>query len=138
MYNYIKENRLKVLLIPLIVYWIILFIGTTLPSPQYVDVFQISDKIKHFGAYLILAVLLGLNLHFQEKWKVVAQNFLKYTFIICIVYGLIDELHQIFVPNRSGEFLDWVADLLGTIVGILIIKLFLSLIKNKSAQIETT
>ncbi|MBK8945939.1 MAG: VanZ family protein [Ignavibacteriae bacterium] len=138
MYNYIKENRLKVLTIPLILYWIILFIATTLPSTPYVDVFDISDKIKHFGAYLILAVLLGLNLHFQEKWKGVTQNFLKFTFIICIFYGLIDELHQIFVPNRSGEFLDWVADLIGTIVGILIIKIFLTIIKNKSTQIETT
>ncbi len=138
MYKYLKENRLKVLLIPLILYWIVLFIATSLPSTPYVDVFEISDKLKHFSAYLILAVLLGLNLHFQEKWERVSKFFLSYTFIICIFYGLIDEIHQIFVPNRTGEFLDWVADLIGTLLGILIIKLFLGLIKDKTTQIETT
>lgn len=138
MYKYLKENRLKVLLIPLILYWIILFIATTLPSTPYVEVLEISDKLKHLSAYMILAILLSLNLHFQEKWKSPSKFYLSYTFIICITYGVLDEIHQIFVPNRTGEFLDWVADLTGTLIGILIISIFIKLIRNKSAQIETT
>ncbi|MBK7106218.1 MAG: VanZ family protein [Ignavibacteriae bacterium] len=137
MYKYLKENRLKVLVIPLILYWIILFIGTTLPSTTYVDVFEISDKLKHLGAYLILAVLLGLNLHFQEKWQGLSKFYLSYTFIICITYGVLDEIHQIFVPNRSAEFFDWIADLSGTLIGILVIRIFINIIRNKNMQIET-
>ena len=137
MYNYLKENRFKYLLIPLILYWIALFIGTTLPSQKYVQFFDISDKIKHFSAYLGLAVLLGLNLHFQEKWKSFAQHYLSYTFIICTAYGLIDEIHQIFVPNRSAEFLDWVADLSGAILGVLIVRFFIKVIKKKYRLVET-
>lgn len=137
MYNYLKENRLKVLVIPLIIYWLIIFIGTSLPSTSYVDVFEISDKLKHFSAYLVLAILLALNLHFQAKWKGIAQNYLISTFIICTFYGLIDEIHQMLVPNRSAEFLDWLADLSGTLIGILVIRIFINIIHNKNMQIET-
>jgi VanZ family protein len=137
LYNYIKENRIKVLVIPLIVYWILLFIGTTLPSAKYADFFEISDKIKHFSAYSILAILLGLNLYFQEKWKSLSLFHLNYTFIICGIYGILDELHQLFVPNRSAEVLDWVADILGTILGIILVRFFIKLIKKNITFVET-
>ncbi|MCB9247515.1 MAG: VanZ family protein [Ignavibacteriales bacterium] len=68
---------------------------------------------------------------FKKSGKVFAQNYLSYTFIICTAYGLIDEIHQIFVPNRSAEFLDWVADLSGAILGVLIVRFFIK-IKKKS------
>ncbi len=137
MYNYLKENRTKVLLVPLIIYWIVLFIATSLPSTHFVDVFEISDKIKHFGAYFILSALLGLNLHFQEKWKSIVPHFLSYTFILCTIYGLLDEIHQIFVPNRSAEFLDWVADVLGTLLGVIVVKIIIKNLKQKHVSIET-
>lgn len=137
MYNYLKKNRIKALLIPLVLYWLLLFIGTTLPADHFSDILEISDKIKHFTAYLGLAVLLALNLHFQEKWKFVALNYLIYTFIICSTYGILDEVHQIFVPNRSAEFLDWLADLFGTIVGIGLTYFLLSLLRKNSNKYET-
>ncbi len=137
MYNFIKENRFKVLVIPLFIYWIILFIGTTMPSPQYVDVFEISDKIKHFTAYFTLAFLLGMNLYFQEKWKALSKYFLSYTFIICVTYGLLDEIHQIFVPNRTCEFYDWLADLSGSLLAVLLLR-FTVKILLKSKNINET
>jgi VanZ family protein len=137
LYNYIKENRLKVLVIPLVVYWILLFVGTTLPSAKYANFFDISDKIKHFSAYSILAILLGLNLYFQEKWKNVSKFHLNYTFIICGLYGILDELHQLFVPNRSAEVLDWVADIGGTILGIILVRFFIKVMKKNITFVET-
>ncbi len=137
MYSYIKENRLKVLIIPLILYWIVLFIGTTLPSSKYADFFDISDKIKHFSAYSILAILLGLNLYFQEKWKNLSNFYLNYTFIICGLYGILDELHQLFVPNRSAEVLDWLADIGGTILGIILVRFFIKILKKNVTFAET-
>jgi VanZ family protein len=137
LYNFIKLNRIKVLLIPLILYWIILFIGTSMPSDNLSSFLEFGDKVKHFTAYLILAFLLGLNLHFQEKWKGVAVNYLIYTFIICTTYGVLDELHQILVPNRSAEFLDWVADLLGSTTGLFFSYVFLKFIKKNKQNFET-
>ena len=133
MYNYLKENRKKVLLIPLIIYWIIILIGTTIPADAFVDVVELSDKVEHFIAYFGLAVLLGLNLYFQEKWKKISLYYIVATLVICLTYGVLDELHQLFVPNRMAEFWDWVADSLGTITGLFITSVFLQkIIKNKS------
>ncbi len=137
MYNFIKVNRIKVLVIPLILYWIILFIGTSMPSDHLSSFLEFGDKIKHFIAYLVLAFLLSLNLHFQEKWKGVAVYYLIYAFIICTSYGVLDELHQILVPNRSAEFLDWVADLLGSSTGLILAYVFLKFIKNIKPNFET-
>ena len=137
MYNYIKKNKVKVLLIPLILYWIILFLGTTLPSDHLSAIVTIGDKIKHFTAYLVLAFLLSLNLHFQDKWRALAANYLIFTFIICTTYGVLDELHQIFVPNRNAEFYDWVADMLGSSFGVFFAYYFLKFIKNNKARLET-
>ena len=133
MYNYLKENRKKVLLIPLIIYWIIILIGTTIPADAFVDVVELSDKVEHFIAYFGLAVLLGLNLYFQEKWEKISLYYIVATLIICLTYGVLDELHQLFVPNRMAEFWDWVADSLGTITGLFVTSIFLQkIIKNKN------
>jgi VanZ family protein len=42
------------------------------------------------------------------------------TFIFGSIYGISDELHQYFVPGRSVEFLDWVADTLGSTSGAIL------------------
>lgn len=133
MYSYIKENRKKVLLIPLILYWLTLFIGTTLPSDTLSTLLEFSDKLKHFIGYLGLAFLLSLNFHFQERWKNLAEKWLLAALLICLIYGLFDEIHQIYVPNRSAELLDWVADSLGSLVGIVFSYLTVKFLKNKNS-----
>ena len=126
MYNYIKENRVKLLLLPLILYWIILFIGTTIPSNSFSDVLNVGDKLKHFFAYFILAFLLSLNLHFQKKWEKIAVSAFFYAFLITVVYGLLDELHQIPISGRYFDWLDLAANFIGILIGAAILKWFLS------------
>ena len=43
-----------------------------------------------------------------------------FTVIIASIYGMFDEIHQMFVPGRSAEFLDWLADFGGSLVAVLI------------------
>jgi len=118
LYKKLKERRVTFLYIPLFFYWIVLFIATTIPAPALPDILDFSDKIKHFIAYLGFAFLLSLSLHFQEKYKKFTRYFFIYAMIVVALYGAIDEIHQIFVPNRMCEFWDWVADVLGGLVGV--------------------
>lgn len=136
MYNFIKEKRTKVLLVPLILYWLLIFVGTSLPSDNFSNVLEIGDKFKHFIAYFVLAILLGLNLHFQEKWRNISLKYITYTLIVCITYGALDELHQMIVPNRSAEFLDWLADLFGSTTGVILVYFFIKNIKKKHTIIR--
>jgi VanZ family protein len=39
-------------------------------------------------------------------------------FLIAAGYGIFDEVHQLFVPGRSGDVFDWFADASGSVVGI--------------------
>lgn len=130
MYSFLKRNRTKVLIIPLIIYWLIILIGTSLPADSFADSIELSDKVKHFVAYMGLAVILGLNLHFQERWKLAKNFYIILTFFICITYGVVDELHQTLIPNRFAEFFDWVADSLGALAGILSVSVFIDRIKK--------
>jgi VanZ family protein len=48
-----------------------------------------------------------------------SKNF-NLSFLIGSFYGLSDEIHQIFVPLRMFSVLDWVSDVIGVILGIIL------------------
>ena len=66
MFEYLEKRKVYLVYVPLIIYWIILFTATSLPAANLPSV-AISDKIKHFGAFLGLSVLLSLTLLYQNK-----------------------------------------------------------------------
>ena len=119
MYSYLYKHRFYLINIPLIIYWIILFILTTLPGQMAVTL-DVSDKIEHFGAYGLLSVFLYLNLSFQNRFKIFKKFPGTFTVVIASFYGLLDELHQLLVPGRSADVLDWLADFSGSLVAVLI------------------
>ncbi len=126
------KHKLFLIYIPLVVHWISIFILTSLPSDSLPH-FAFHDKIKHFIAYFILSVLLTLFLAAQEKFIALKAEFAKYAFVIAIVYSTFDEIHQIFIPGRDAEIWDWMANLLGIILGIFVIKMIIN--KNDSPDI---
>jgi len=78
------------------------------------------------GVFGLLAALCFISLvHFDIK-STFSRNAYLWTGILCIVYGASDEFHQYFVPNRSSEVQDWLADVAGILIMLLIIKYFLS------------
>ena len=121
MFKYIEEHKVYLVYIPLVIYWIILLTLTSLPSGMAVTV-NVSDKLNHFGAYGLLSVLLFLTMNFQTKYPFLKKNANWLTVLIASSYGVLDELHQMLVPGRSAEFLDWIADFSGSLLGVLIIQ----------------
>jgi len=98
-----------------ILYAALIFILSASPSIAPPPGFVLEDKIYHFIEYGIFSFLLFLAFYHSRS------EFLKKHFIVlsCIVgmgYGLSDEIHQSFVPGRSCEFLDFVADCLGILL----------------------
>jgi VanZ family protein len=68
-------------------------------------------KSLHLLEYAFLAVLLFYA--FLRK---------KITIIIAYLYALSDEIHQTFVPGRNGRLRDTFIDLIGIILGLIILK----------------
>jgi len=121
LFKYIEEHKVYFVYTPLVIYWVILLILTSLPSGMAVTV-DVSDKVNHFGAYGLLSVLLFLTMNFQMKYPFLKKNANWLTVLIASSYGVLDELHQMLVPGRSCEFLDWLADFSGSLLGVLIIQ----------------
>jgi VanZ family protein len=84
-----------------------------LPQPKGILGF---DKVQHLIAYLVLAGALGLWLP-SGFWQRRRAWALGLTALLGSVYGVIDEVHQYFVPGRDCNVWDWIADTLGAILG---------------------
>lgn len=87
-------------------------------------------KIAHFSIYMILAIFTymfieELNIKSKSEKERLRKNII-YTCIFCIIYAIFDEIHQIYVPGRTGKVIDVIIDTLGACMGITII-----LIRNK-------
>jgi len=119
LFKFLEKNKKLLVYTPLVVYWIILFGATTLPAASMPS-FGVVDKVNHLSAYFILAILLFLTLLFQQKIPLAKNRVAAYAFIICSLYGMLDEVHQIFIPGRSAEFLDFLADACGALLGVLL------------------
>ena len=129
LYRFLDNNKVWLIYVPLTVYWIILFILTSIPGNQ-ITTFGVSDKIKHAGAYFVLTIFLFLTLHFQNKYPKLKTNAGIAALIISLIYGVIDEVHQLFIPGRSGDMYDWLADLLGTIIAVAVVQYVVKISKN--------
>lgn len=135
MYSYLEKHYKYLVNFPLVIYWIILFILTSLPSSAAITM-NVSDKIEHFGAYGLLSVFLYLNLYFQNRFELLKKFPATFTVLIASIYGMVDEIHQMYVPGRSAEFLDWLADFSGSLVAVLITRYLIGRIKE--IEIEKT
>lgn len=76
------------------------FTHTPMPFPH-------MDKLVHFTEYGVLAVLLANSLWVSGIR--IGRAHLSAA-LICICIAMLDEWHQQFVPGRSGNALDWLAD----------------------------
>ena len=74
-------------------------------------------KLAHFTIYLILGVLVYLYI----KEFNISNKFIV-SLLICILYAISDEIHQLFIVGRSGKILDVLIDSLGSLTGIFVIK----------------
>jgi len=74
----------------------------------------IIRKGAHFFAYFILGMLVvhALFKENNKKKEIIAALF------ICIMYAITDEIHQSFIPGRSGEIRDVLIDSCGAVIGI--------------------
>jgi len=86
---------------------------STLPKPKGILGF---DKFQHLLAYFVLAAALGLWFS-RESWQIRRPRAFIISLLIASAYGIIDEVHQSFVPGRNASIWDWFADTLGAVLG---------------------
>ncbi len=77
--------------------------GSTPTSPFS---FPGDDKVVHAALYAVLGALLRVAL--GRTGPAIA---------LAAAYGVTDEVHQAFVPGRDADLFDWIADVVGAVVG---------------------
>lgn len=74
----------------------------------------IVRKAAHFMEYLILGILVSnvFNIYGRKRYIGI---------IVCVLYAVSDEIHQLFVPGRSCQIFDMIIDSLGSSIGTLVL-----------------
>jgi len=126
--RFLEKRKVLLVYTPLVLYWIVLLAATSFPTID-VPTTDVSDKTYHFTAYFGLGVLLNLTLVFQNKYLTLKRKNAFYTVLIGSIYGIFDEVHQYFIPGRSMEFLDFVADFFGLVLAVLFVLFLLRLFR---------
>jgi VanZ family protein len=96
-------------------YWIALFTATHLPPSVPIVPGTEGDKLAHLIAYAILALLIACYWQASAGW--LGREHFLWIVLVCAAFGAIDELLQIPV-GRYASALDWIADVLGAVVGV--------------------
>ena len=90
----------------------LILVGTSWPNISVGPDIGGLDKVVHFGMYGGFAYLLLRASRYRASWG-------RVTIVLaCVaVFGLIDEVHQAYIPGRSASLADWFADILGGATG---------------------
>lgn len=106
---------------PPLLYMALIFVISSLeqpPLPMPKFEWVTIDKVYHFIEYGILSVLLTIAfVNASPKWFPASWIWVTAA-LFSILYGASDEIHQMFVPGRLATVADWVADVFGSIAGV--------------------
>ena len=82
------------------------------------------DKCVHFIEYGVFCTLLCWAISAHLKGNQI-RKFIFIAISLTSLYGITDEVHQLFVPTRTATVFDWFADTLGAIIaGLCWLKFF--------------
>jgi VanZ family protein len=73
----------------------------------------------HLIVYFVLMILLVLAQ--RASTKLSNKQVYLVAFLIVAIYGLSDEYHQSFVPGRTPTLVDWIVDLVGAGLALLVL-----------------
>ena len=105
--------------IALPVYWLLLFVATHYPRVQIPGEIPHSDKLVHFMAFGVLALLYW---QFARVRRGVGPRLVWSSAAVLLAYAALDEYLQQFV-GRFTDVLDFVADAAGIVAVLAILEL---------------
>lgn len=97
-----------------VLYLSLIFYVSSLSAPVELPSFPGFDKLIHFMEFGLVGYLVYNSIcdDFAERAEFISISF-------SIFYGGLDEIHQYFIPGRSCDWMDFLADSLGVIVVVL-------------------
>ena len=114
--------------IPAALYYAFIFYLSSRSYDIKIDVLFL-DKAIHLVEFAVLGILLSFGYFMSLK----SPLMIKAVLTVCsgILLGGLDEFHQYFIPRRSIEFFDVVADAFGILIGLFVYFYFSRTVKGK-------
>jgi VanZ family protein len=96
-----------------------LFPNTT--ADQLATIHFLTRKLAHFTEYAILA-LLAARAFWTSPSPTLKRQWFWISLALIVVYALIDEYHQSFVPSRTASIGDSFIDMAGGLTALLVLR----------------
>jgi len=118
-----KDNHKTALFyhLPAMLYAALIIILSSMPNLQPPDFGVLTyDKLLHFVEYAVFAFLFYRS--FSQLKRLNTKSIAALiTFALLLVFSVGDEFHQKFVPGRTSDIFDVLADVLGGALVILVL-----------------
>jgi len=129
-------KKFSIYWLPLIAYCLAIFIQSSLALPEELEYWPVSDKLQHLGAYTLLGILFYRALGTLPRAEG-GPGHIWAAIIATGLYGISDEFHQAFVPERTADILDALMDLLGGVLGVMLYRWRVSFLKRRNLHTVT-
>lgn len=93
----------------------IIFYSSSLPASTIPNLFPLQDIIFHILVYLMLAFFLSYALKNTYNLSLIVITII--TIIFGVIYGIINEWYQGFIPGRQSSSFDVIIDGIGSFTG---------------------
>jgi VanZ family protein len=101
---------------------LVLWFFPTLSEAQVATIHFVLRKLGHFAEYAVLAFLARRALITSSR-AYLRQHWFQLALLLVVIYGLLDEFHQSFVPSRTASVYDSAVDIAGGLTVLLLFKL---------------
>ena len=81
----------------------------------------ITRKIAHFTEYAILGFL-AARAFYTSLYPAISRRWFLICATLIVVYALVDEYHQSFVPSRTGTIYDSFIDMAGGVAALIFVR----------------
>ena len=100
--------------LPVLIWMLVIFVSSALPSYAFPRVdFWGWAKLIHLFYYGTLCFLARRALSHQDRFPLLRRYASLFAALAAVLYGVTDEVHQLFTPGRHGMALDVAIDALG-------------------------
>jgi VanZ family protein len=111
-------KKFSIYQLPAFLFAVAIFIGSAIPGPDMPKaVLSVPDKILHVCEYTVFAFLICRAVKNQNRMRGIVRFAVIFTIICASTYAASDEFHQSFVPGRTMDVFDWLADTIGAFAG---------------------
>ena len=121
-----KKRKIPYFTVFLVIIAVAIFGLSSYPMPKKQFPIPFLDKIFHFLAFCVFAAMTYGSLRENR----VKKRIVLWTLSISAFYGAAIEIYQYFVPYRECSFYDWLADVAGATVAVLVLPKIMTRLKQ--------